>query len=151
MSNNATRIFKFFSWNVRGLNDRNKRSLVKEVINKVAPNLVCLQETKWAVENAAYVRQTLGHKLNEYEVLLAEGTAGGLIIAWYSGSLTKIDKKQGKYYLTIDFMINLDSSVLSFTGVYGPSTQSDKPLFFRELKQHKPTWICLRWRQVTLM
>ena len=37
---------KILSWNVRGLGDPRKRGKVKEIILKVGPKIVMLQETK---------------------------------------------------------------------------------------------------------
>ena len=37
---------RILSWNVRGVNDRDKRKLIKNVIKTQKVDLVCLQETK---------------------------------------------------------------------------------------------------------
>ena len=34
------------SWNVRGMYDPNKRMVIKSMVRKHKPDLVCLQETK---------------------------------------------------------------------------------------------------------
>lgn len=39
-------------WNVRGLNNPAKRKAVKEFLDSVRPNIVCLQETKLEVVDA---------------------------------------------------------------------------------------------------
>jgi len=38
--------FKLVTWNVRGLNDRDKRRLVKSVMKGWNADIICLQETK---------------------------------------------------------------------------------------------------------
>ena len=37
---------KILSWNVRGLNDRRKRSIVKNLLRDRKCDVICLQETK---------------------------------------------------------------------------------------------------------
>ena len=37
---------KILSWNVRGVNDRNKRKVIKTLIKSQKVDMVCLQETK---------------------------------------------------------------------------------------------------------
>ena len=37
---------KILSWNVRGVNDSNKRKVIKNLIRTNRVDLVCLQETK---------------------------------------------------------------------------------------------------------
>ena len=37
---------KILSWNVRGLNDRRKRSIVKNLLRDWKCDVICLQETK---------------------------------------------------------------------------------------------------------
>ena len=37
---------KILSWNVRGLNDRQKRSIVKNLLHGWKCDIICLQETK---------------------------------------------------------------------------------------------------------
>ena len=37
---------KILFWNVRGVNDRNKRKIIKALIKSQRVDLVCLQETK---------------------------------------------------------------------------------------------------------
>lgn len=40
---------KIVSWNVRGLNDRKKRDVVKGCMKRWNPDVVCLQETTMEV------------------------------------------------------------------------------------------------------
>lgn len=135
---NLSRKFKFYSWNVRGLNDKEKRIWVKHAILKEAPTLVCLQETKWQEEQPQIIREALGPTLRNYVIIPACNTAGGVIVAWDNSILTEVEHIVGKYCLNIDFMINQDTSVFRFTGLYGPSTQRGRGSFYRELRQAKP-------------
>jgi exonuclease III len=70
------------NWNVRGLNDAAHRELVRETVISSRPSLVCLQETKLAAISGSLARDTLGPALNSYLELGAQGTRGGILLAW---------------------------------------------------------------------
>lgn len=70
------------NWNVRGLNDAAHKELVRETMISSRPSLVCLQETKLATLSDSLARDTLGLALNSYLELGAQGTRGGILLAW---------------------------------------------------------------------
>lgn len=37
---------KILSWNVRGLGDVRKRGIIKDILKKIGPDIVVIQETK---------------------------------------------------------------------------------------------------------
>ena len=47
---------KILSWNVRGVNDRSKRKVIKSVVRKQKVDLFCIQETKMQVMTEGVVR-----------------------------------------------------------------------------------------------
>ena len=68
---------KIISWKVRGVNDLDKRKVIKNFLGRFRADLVCLQETKVQEMNLALVRSLgVGRRLN-WEVLDADGSAGG--------------------------------------------------------------------------
>jgi exonuclease III len=69
-------------WNVRGLNNSAKRKAVKEFLDSVRPNIVCLQETKLEVVDAFLLMQCCGLSLDGFAYLPAEEKRGGIILAW---------------------------------------------------------------------
>jgi exonuclease III len=48
-------------WNVRGLNSRVRRDVMRELVAAELPTFVCLQETKLNVFNNYDMLQLLGH------------------------------------------------------------------------------------------
>ena len=68
------------SWNVRGVNDPDRRKIIKNVIRYQRVNLVCLQETK--IQNmVAAMARSVGVGINyDWRALNAEGTAGGILL-----------------------------------------------------------------------
>ena len=70
--------------NVRGLNDRARRTGVRSVVDTTGASIVCLQETKLAVVTHSIVMETLGTDFDAYFCLPSTGTRGGIIVAWIS-------------------------------------------------------------------
>ena len=70
--------------NVRGLNDRARRTGVKSVADTTGASIVCLQETKLVVVTHSIVMESLGADFDDYFCLPATDTRGGIIVAWKS-------------------------------------------------------------------
>jgi exonuclease III len=70
------------NWNVRGLNDPAKRNAVREFLDIVRVNIVCLQETKLDVIDDFIVMQCLGPSFDGYVYLPVVKTRGGVLLAW---------------------------------------------------------------------
>ena len=79
---------KIIFWNVRGLNSGAKRTAVCSVISAAAPTIVCLQETKLAHLSDAIVLDTLGPSFEDYFFLPADGTRGGILLAWQRSTIS---------------------------------------------------------------
>ena len=71
---------KLLCWNVRGLNDFEKRKLIKGVVRNQKPYLVCLLETKVKEMSLQMVKSMgVGRFLN-WASVDARGAAGGLLL-----------------------------------------------------------------------
>ncbi|KAM3222863.1 hypothetical protein P3L10_022133 [Capsicum annuum] len=68
------------SWNVRGLNDRGKRRVVKNCIEQWRADIVCLQETKLQGNLQEIVKQLWGGRWVNFACLEASGTRGVIIM-----------------------------------------------------------------------
>lgn len=71
---------KILSWNVRGLNEADKRTTTSSLIKKWKPNIVCLQETKIEEFPVSWIRQIWGNHWVEWAELKSVGNGGGIII-----------------------------------------------------------------------
>lgn len=110
---------KFVSWNVCGLNDRDKRVAVKAVLRSAKVDVVCLQETKMEVFGAEVVQEILGGRFMEWLHLPAMGTTGGVLLYWDSRVVGK-EKEFGSFSVSCLFWCVEDQFRSVFTGVYGP-------------------------------
>lgn len=73
---------KVINWNIRGLNEAEKRSTVKALMGKWKPDVLCLQETKIVDWSSSMIQQMWGNRWANWAELKACGTRGGIIILW---------------------------------------------------------------------
>lgn len=70
---------KLFFWNVRGLGAISKRAIVKDVLEKVDPNVVIMSKSKLDCVNSWLV------------ILYAMGSTGGILLMWKEDSVVVED------------------------------------------------------------
>ena len=68
---------KLLSWNVRGLNNPQKRYTVKNLLKEWKCDVVCFQETKLDYVNLAVVKSLWSSPFVDWKALDAIHTAGG--------------------------------------------------------------------------
>ncbi len=95
------RIFRFLSWNVRGLNDKGKCATVRTFVRNCKCGVICFQETKLQSTSVAKVRECCGLLLRDYRTLDAVGTRGGLLTAWNSSLFDCIRSWGGSHSLNV--------------------------------------------------
>uniref|UniRef100_A0A8I7B228 Endonuclease/exonuclease/phosphatase domain-containing protein n=1 Tax=Hordeum vulgare subsp. vulgare TaxID=112509 RepID=A0A8I7B228_HORVV len=78
-------------WNVRGLNSRARCCAIRSLICTTRASIVCLQETKMELVCSSIVLDTLGSEFDGSTYLPADGTRGGILIAWNSRAVTISD------------------------------------------------------------
>jgi exonuclease III len=70
------------TWNVRGLNNPTRYEEVKQVVNTIRPDIICLQETKLQEINTSSIRSILWAEFEQnYCYLPATATRGGMLLA----------------------------------------------------------------------
>ena len=67
---------KIIFWNVRGLNEQDKRPRVRNLIRKWGPDVVCLQETKMGLINRAVIHSRVANMLTGLIWVLVELLVG---------------------------------------------------------------------------
>jgi hypothetical protein len=82
---------RLLSWNVRGLNNPQKRESIKYWLRSWKCDVVCLQETKLDQVDLQMVRSLWGSPFVEWEFLPASGSAGGVLMLWDNRVLEKVD------------------------------------------------------------
>ena len=126
---------KILSWNVRGVNDRNKRKIIKALISSQKVDLVCLQETKMT-EMSLGVVQSLGvGRFLEWGALNARGAAGGVVVFWDNRVLELVWMEVGLFSISCRFRNCEDGFGWIFSGVYG-STMKRYTIFLGRVRGH---------------
>nr|CAD1824953.1 unnamed protein product [Ananas comosus var. bracteatus] len=128
------RLFRFLTWNVRGLNDPSKCTIIKTFIRHCRCCVVCFQETKLSSTSLEKFRSFCGSHLHDFRTRDAEGTRGGLLTAWNSSLFDCIQEWKGAFTLTVLLKRKIDGATFMISNVYGPTDVTLKANFFQELR-----------------
>ena len=71
-----------FLWNVRGLNGRVRRDIVREFLVQHRASVVCLQETKLSAVCNVLANEILG-SMFDYVFVPAVNVSGGILLGWH--------------------------------------------------------------------
>ena len=75
-------LIRILSWNVRGINDKDKRKVVKAFLRLQRADLVCLQETKCKLMLDLVVRSLGFGRFVNWGSVHSRGQAGGILVFW---------------------------------------------------------------------
>jgi hypothetical protein len=140
--------YRFFSWNVRGLNSASRQEDVRQVINIYKPDLVCLQETKMESAPQAVVRNVIGPAYQDNFVFLPGcGSSGGIIIDTNSSCMSISNTSLTSHTISVSVLNLRINTSWMLTAVYGPQGTLEKKMFIREMRHLKqsatPNWLIL--------
>ncbi len=125
-------MFQVCSWNVRGLNDPSKRSLVKFVVFMFKVYLLCFQESKVEAISHSFLRSFAGNFFDKCQfVKSVRASSGGIITCWSSNVFSYSGVLARNFSLTVQLKHIYSSFLL--TNVYGSPTWDSKEEFCREL------------------
>uniref|UniRef100_A0A0V0GZQ7 Putative ovule protein n=1 Tax=Solanum chacoense TaxID=4108 RepID=A0A0V0GZQ7_SOLCH len=125
--------FKLVSWNVRGLNNRDKRRVIKNIVGDWKADIICLQETKLQGDITELVRQIWGDRWVKMACLELSGTRGGIMMLWDSRIRKGEVLETGTYTLTCKFESQLQDISCHMTGVYAPNCYVERRLVWEEI------------------
>lgn len=136
---------KIFNWNVRGLNESARRETVLQLLTATRPALACLQETKLSNISQQLAKEIIGPAHFVHKP--ADGTRGGILIAWDTDQVAASNTVQKDYSLSVTITLKLTNVSFILTTVYGPTEDRYKLDFLEELRSIKPPagspWVCL--------
>ena len=124
---------KILSWNVRGLNDRDKRHRVRYMLKVWKADVICLQETKMDLITWGTVRGLWSLPQVDWLYLGSDGASGGILLMWDRRVVEKIDEAVGHFSVSCRFRNVVDNQEWAFSGVYGPHTVRERLLMWEEL------------------
>ncbi len=126
-------MFHILSWNVRGLNDQNKRCLVRSVVSKFRGAVLCLQESKVEVVSRSFLREFAGPCFDKCHFVRSVGSAGGIVTCWNSKLFSCTEVIVRRFSLTVRLKVAQSGSNIYITNVYGPPSWEGKEEFCNEL------------------
>jgi exonuclease III len=124
---------KIVSWNVRGLNDKDKRLRMRHLIKLWKADVICLQETKMAEFSRRVIQSLWGNQHVDWTSLGSNGAAGGILLMWDRRMVEKVEEVAGNYSLSCKFRSVFDQFEWIFTGVYGPNLDNERGFLWEEL------------------
>lgn len=131
------RSWQILCWNIQGLNGRDKWDAVKTKIDESACVVLCLQETKRAHFDKAFIRNFALRRFDSFDYIPSEGALGGLLLLWNSSifSATIIDKHHFAIMATFCSVHNSNTWNLSI--VYGPYQEPKRSKFIQWFRAHQ--------------
>ena len=131
---------KLMSWNIRGLHDPDKRMVIKSMVRKHKPDLVCFQETKMKEMSDRIVRSLgIGRNLG-WVSLDARGSAGGVLVMWDKRVLEGLEAEVGSFSISCRFRNCEEGFVWVFSRLYGPINGKERRELWEELAAVKGLW-----------
>ncbi|KAG6626350.1 hypothetical protein CIPAW_15G041600 [Carya illinoinensis] len=131
---------KIVSWNVRGLNEDNKRLQIRHLLREWKADIVCLQETKLKIISRNLVRSIWSCPYVDWVYLAAKGASGGILVMWDRRVVEKIEEFVGVYSVACSFRSVADDFLWVFAGVYGPNLDHERRLLWEELAGVHSWW-----------
>ena len=94
---------KIIFWNVKGLNDRDKRLRVRNVVRKWGPDIICLQETKMELITRAVICNLWRGQHVDWSYLGSCGASRGVLLMWDTRVVNKVEEVVGRFSVSCRF------------------------------------------------
>lgn len=124
---------KIVSWNVRGLNEIEKRTKVKNQLHGWKANVVCLQKTKMELISLTIIYSLRNCCHVGWSFFLLKGASGGILVMWDKMVVEQTDECVGRYMVATSFKNVEDGYQWSFAGVYGANSNTKRRGLWDEL------------------
>jgi len=124
---------KIISWNVRGMNELEKRTKIRGLLKEWKADNVCLQETKMEVISREVFYSVRVVFMWIECIWGSKRASGGILLMWDRRVVEKIEEYVGRYVVACAFRsvsVNFD---WGFAGVYGPNDDGDRRGLWDEL------------------
>ena len=131
---------EILTWNVRGLNDRDERLRIKNMIKDWHADVICLQETKMELITVQIVLSLWRNQFVDWMFLGSNGASGGILLMWDKRVVEKLDDAVGYFSVSCKFRNVEDQKVWMFSGVYEPVIDRDRRLMWDELAGIRSWW-----------
>lgn len=117
---------KLLSWNVRGINARERRGMVRSIIKKHDLDFLCLQETKLETMSTNFFSIVLRGQELKWALSLSEGHSWGLSFAWKNSSFQVDHVKIEKNWTLLQGSFTHRSDKCTIINIYGPCCRQQR-------------------------
>ena len=131
---------KIITWNVRGLNDLNKRLRVRHLLRNWKADIICLQEKKLDLITKGLVRNIWGIQHVDWLYLGSMGASSGILLMWDTRMVEKIEDAVGVISVSCKFRSVINHQEWAFSIVYGPQTDRERLVMWDELAGISSWW-----------
>ena len=116
---------KIITWNIRGLNNPQKKRILKNILRKEEPDLCFIQEPKCIVDRMETI---IKKQWSKYKMLVVEGQrmAGSILTLWNPQVMNLLAAEATRYTLSVSMQIIGNTEVILCTNVYGPQMLEEK-------------------------
>jgi hypothetical protein len=131
---------KILTWNVRGLNEGNKRMRVRRLLSQWKVDIVCLQETKLEMITTSLVQSLWRCPYAEWCFVPSIGASGGILLMWHRRVVSKVDVCVGTFVAASLFRNVEEGLEWAFARVYGPNRNMHRRRLWKELAGVLSLW-----------
>ncbi|KAL4205544.1 hypothetical protein AMTRI_Chr01g115140 [Amborella trichopoda] len=124
---------KVLIWNVSGLGQSSRKSVVRAFTSKLSPTILALLKTKLLAPNHQLIRRVWGSRPYHWISLPADGASGGIWVVWHPFDLSLINHFIGSFSVTLLLSNISDGVQWKFSAVYGPNSCFLMQRFWLEL------------------
>jgi exonuclease III len=124
-----SREYKILYHNIRGLNSEAKWHAIRNKIQEIGCDIVCLQETKRESFDLNYIKKFCPRAFDSFSFIPSVGTFGGTIIIWKSSKLEGELLMENEFAQSVEFMSKLNGQKWILTNIYAPCTPEGKMTF----------------------
>lgn len=130
---------KILSWNVRGLNNRDRRRLLKEMVRKSKAEVVLVQESKLELVDCWVIYDLNSFSRTGWISLPSIGAARGVIIFWNKDCIEELASRVDKFSTSLTVVCSEESLRWCISVVYGLMDSNLFSVFLDELDMLKPS------------
>ena len=94
---------KIIFWNVKRLNDRDKRLRVRNLVRKWGLDVICLQETKMESITRAVIHSLWRGQHVDWSYLGSCGASGGVLLMLDTQVVNKVEEVVGRFLVSCRF------------------------------------------------
>lgn len=122
------------SWNIRGLNGKIKRSMIRSLINQHTPQFFFIQETKIEVFNQRLINSFWKNSCVEWISSPSQGNSGGIISLWRTDFFKVESTLCDKNWIAITGEIRSIGFGCTLINIYNPCTIAEREVVWQNIR-----------------